>query len=170
MRRLLDGESEELLGMLSELLLESRQARREAAEVEEALRDLAEFHLEHARRLRDALRATGREGPFVPRSERDALFIEARSPLRGDRPASPRSAREVPGDVLVPVFVRIAGFQEAVEVAGAASVHLDLREHRELDAELRRDELLDLFVGARLLLPELVAGEAQDVQALVVFV
>ncbi len=78
MRRFLDGESDQLLGQLFGHLLESRQARREAEEVEEALRRLADFYRRDAQRLREAAHAVGRKQRFVPQSERDALFIQAR--------------------------------------------------------------------------------------------
>jgi predicted GIY-YIG superfamily endonuclease len=77
LRELLDGDSRAFLPALVAQLLESRQARREAAEVEEALHCLEDFHARDAVALREALRATKRQG-FVPQLERDALFIEAR--------------------------------------------------------------------------------------------
>ena len=77
LREFLDGASRSFLPVLVGQLLESRQARREAAEVEEALHCLEDFHARDAVALRQALRATGRRG-FVPQPERDALFIEAR--------------------------------------------------------------------------------------------
>jgi excinuclease ABC subunit C len=77
-RSFLDGSSDALLSQLSLLLLESRQARREAPEVEEALRRLAAFYHRDILRLGQARRATGRDEPFVPQSERDRLFLEAR--------------------------------------------------------------------------------------------
>src|SRR5690606_35942950 len=49
----------------------------------------------------------------------------------------------------------------------ALAVDLDLREHREADAVVHPAELADLLLRAGLLVPELVAGEAQDAQALV---
>jgi predicted GIY-YIG superfamily endonuclease len=82
-RDFLDGESDALLGLLCEQLLESRAARSDAAGVQEELRRLEAFHRRDVRRLRDAIRITGREARFVPGNERDALFIEAR--LRSDR-------------------------------------------------------------------------------------
>lgn len=79
LRRFLDGGSDALLARLFAELLERVGARREAAEVQEGLRILREFHERDARRLRDALRAAGRRPGFVPGSERDALFIRARA-------------------------------------------------------------------------------------------
>jgi predicted GIY-YIG superfamily endonuclease len=78
-RRFLDGESDALLARLFAELLERKGARHEAADVQEALRILQAFHRDDARRLRDALRAAGREPGFVPQAERDALFIRARN-------------------------------------------------------------------------------------------
>jgi hypothetical protein len=69
---------------------------------------------------------------------------------------------EVPGDVLLALFVRIPRLEEAVDVGRAAPVDLDLGEDRELGAVLGAGELEDLLVAAGLLLAELVAGEAQD--------
>jgi excinuclease ABC subunit C len=77
-RRFLDGESDALLGRLFAELLERAGARHEATEVQEALRSLQAFYRDDVLRLRAARRAVGREDRFVPRSERDALFIRAR--------------------------------------------------------------------------------------------
>jgi excinuclease ABC subunit C len=74
----LDGESDRLLEQLFGLLLESRVARREAPEVQDAVRRLQAFQRADVRALRRARRAVGRENPFVPQYERDALFIRAK--------------------------------------------------------------------------------------------
>jgi excinuclease ABC subunit C len=73
----LSGDSTELLALLFERLLESAGARRQAAQVEEALRTLDDFAREDVAPLRRALQAVGRSG-YVPGDERDALFIAAR--------------------------------------------------------------------------------------------
>ncbi len=73
----LAGDSTDLLAELFERLLESPQARREAADVEEELRTLDAFAREDVASLRRVLRATGRSG-YVSAEERDALFIRAR--------------------------------------------------------------------------------------------
>lgn len=78
----LAGDSDALLSRLFRLLLESPQARREAEQVQEALRCLASFWRRDVAKLREARRVTGRPAGFVPRDQRDALFIEAR--LAGD--------------------------------------------------------------------------------------
>jgi len=78
-RGLLDGRSDALLARLCEALLERAGARHEAAEVQESLRALQIFYREDAWRLRRVLQRTGRAPGFVPQSERDALFIQARS-------------------------------------------------------------------------------------------
>lgn len=78
------GESDVLLGLLFEALLESPDARRDAADVQQRLRGLRRFYRRDVLRLRDARRATGRDAPFVPQAERDGLFIEARMLLEGD--------------------------------------------------------------------------------------
>jgi excinuclease ABC subunit C len=78
LRSFFDGESDELLGDLFGRLLESRVARREAAEVQEAVRCLEAFYRRDVLRLQDALRSVGRSERFVKQHERDALFIEAR--------------------------------------------------------------------------------------------
>jgi excinuclease ABC subunit C len=77
-RAFLDGESDALLVDLFDALLESRQARRQAAEVESELRVLASFYRKDARRLRKARLAAGHAASFVPQGDRDALFIRAR--------------------------------------------------------------------------------------------
>ena len=78
LRGFFDGESNALLGDLFGRLLESRVARREAAEVQEAVRCLEAFYRRDVLRLQDALRSIGRSERFVKQHERDALFIEAR--------------------------------------------------------------------------------------------
>lgn len=76
----LSGESNDLLSLLFERLLESSRARREASAVDEALHALSEFHRKDVLPLRRALERTGRSGP-VAGHERDALFIAARAAL-----------------------------------------------------------------------------------------
>ncbi len=83
-RSFLDGDSDALLSALFAHLLESRQARREAAEVQADLRCLEAFYRRDVLRLREARLASGRAGRFVPQAARDALFIEAR--LQQDPP------------------------------------------------------------------------------------
>lgn len=78
----LAGDSDALLARLFRHLLESPHARREAEQVQEALGCLASFWRRDVSGLREALRAAGRPPGFVPRDQRDALFIEAR--LAGD--------------------------------------------------------------------------------------
>jgi hypothetical protein len=79
---------------------------------------------------------------------------------------------EVPADVLVALFVRVAALEIAVGVTGAVPVDLDLREHREVDVVLRTGKLEDLFVRSGLLAAKLIAREAKNVEAttLVLFV
>lgn len=77
-RVFLDGEDDGLLAMLSTHLLECPEARRLAAQVEEDLRDLEDFYRHDVGRLRSARLATGRKLSFVPRDERDSLFIRTR--------------------------------------------------------------------------------------------
>jgi len=86
----LAGDSDALLAALFRHLLESPQARREAEQVQQALHCLEDFWRRDVSRLRDALRATGKPAGFVPRHERDALFIEAR--LAGDQERDPGRA------------------------------------------------------------------------------
>ncbi len=78
-RGFLDGDSDALLGLLFSLLLERRAARREAPLVQEALRSLRGFYRHDVLRLRAARQAVGRELAFVPNTERDALFIQAKA-------------------------------------------------------------------------------------------
>ncbi|HEY8122978.1 MAG TPA: nucleotide excision repair endonuclease [Myxococcota bacterium] len=73
----LAGDSPELLALLFERLLESPSARREAAEVQQQLRTLADFARKDVAALRRVLQRTGRSG-WVRGEERDALFIAAR--------------------------------------------------------------------------------------------
>lgn len=85
-RRFLDGDSDALLARLFAELLERAGARHEAAEVQDGLRTLQGFYRDDVLRLRAARRVAGRELRFVPRSERDALFIQAR--MAPDRESS----------------------------------------------------------------------------------
>jgi excinuclease ABC subunit C len=73
----LAGESTDLLALFFARLIESSSARREAARVDEQLRTLADFARKDVAALRRALGKTGRSG-WVPGTQRDALFIEAR--------------------------------------------------------------------------------------------
>jgi sirohydrochlorin ferrochelatase len=57
------------------------------------------------------------------------------------------------------------GAQVVEQRVGVRPVHLDLAEDREGDVEGGRAEVLDLFVRAGLLAAELVAREAQDLEA-----
>jgi excinuclease ABC subunit C len=75
------GESDAVLAELASRLLEKPDARHAAAEVGEELRRLAAFFASDARKLRDALRAAGRDVAFVAQAERDAFFIRHRSEL-----------------------------------------------------------------------------------------
>jgi predicted GIY-YIG superfamily endonuclease len=77
-RRFWTGESDSLVPLLFEHLLESRHARRDATAVQKWLQQLASFYRADITKLRLALRAAGHHGDFVPQAERDALF------LRGD--------------------------------------------------------------------------------------
>lgn len=78
LRDFFDGDSDALLERLVGLLLESRVARREAAEVQEAVRCLQAFYRRDVLRLQRALRSVGRAERFVSQHQRDALFIEAK--------------------------------------------------------------------------------------------
>ncbi len=78
LRAFLDGGSPEVLSALSLQLLENAAARRKAAQVQQAVRCLDSFYRFDVLRLRRARDATGRAATFVPRHERDALFLEAR--------------------------------------------------------------------------------------------
>ncbi len=83
--RFLAGEAPEALGLLAQRLLEKPHARREAGLVEEDLRELRAFHASDLAPLRRSLREAGRAGSYVPRDERDALFIRTRQRQAGPR-------------------------------------------------------------------------------------
>jgi predicted GIY-YIG superfamily endonuclease len=78
-RDFFDGESDALLARLFDALLEQRGARLDRADVQASIEVLKAFHVEDARRLREARTRVGWPGSFVPQAERDALFIGARS-------------------------------------------------------------------------------------------
>ena len=77
-RRFLDGAEDALLPELATALLEKGGARLEASAIQEALRTLSAFGKADIRRLHEARRLAGRDEAFVPKSERDALFIRSR--------------------------------------------------------------------------------------------
>lgn len=79
-----DGESHALLALLFEALLDRPDARRDAAEVQEALRRLRAFYRRDIARLHDARERTAWLERYVPSADRDALFIEAQQLLGTD--------------------------------------------------------------------------------------
>ncbi|MEZ4281964.1 MAG: nucleotide excision repair endonuclease [Myxococcota bacterium] len=90
LRAFLDGESDALLALLFDHLLERSGARSDPASIQSAFDALRSFHAEDARRLADARRRVGWPGRFVPQEERDGLFIRARgqAPIRDSLPPS----------------------------------------------------------------------------------
>jgi len=74
----LSGEDPGVLSEISTGLLARPDARRDAANVEEELRLLADFFASDTRPLRRALERSGRGGHFVAQDERDAVFIDYR--------------------------------------------------------------------------------------------
>ncbi len=77
-RRFLAGDSMDALGGLAVDLLEKPRARRDAADVQEALDRLAAFYQSDIEKLRIAQDRLGRKPDYVPQQERDALFITSR--------------------------------------------------------------------------------------------
>lgn len=77
---------------------------------------------------------------------------------------------EVPGDVSGLALAGLSVLEHLIEGSGAVTVHLDLREHREVHIELRGREFKDLGVGAGLLVRELVARESEHDDVVVVIV
>jgi len=73
--RLLAGESPAAVEELSLRLLEKADARDRMEEVQADLRRVAAFFRSDLARLREALRAVGRDDCFVRQDERDALFL-----------------------------------------------------------------------------------------------
>lgn len=78
LKGLLSGADPGILSEISTRLLAKPDARRDAANVEEELRMLADFFESDARPLRRALECSGRGGHFVAQDERDAVFIDYR--------------------------------------------------------------------------------------------
>ena len=78
--------------------------------------------------------------------------------------------REIPRDVLGTVRRRVPRLEEGIEIASPGTIDFDLRKHGEVDAVGRFRELQDLFVRAGFLLAELIAGKAQDREALILVV
>ena len=79
--------------------------------------------------------------------------------------SSDQEFREIPGDVLVALFVWISRLEEFIESAGAVAIDLDFFEHRKGSIEFGPDELDDLLMGAGFLAAELVAGEGENSKA-----
>jgi hypothetical protein len=69
---------------------------------------------------------------------------------------------EIPGDVGAVTLTRLCCLEHLIELGSPVAVDLDLGEHREVDVELRRDELEDLLIGSGLLSSELVARKTED--------
>lgn len=82
----LAGESTAGLSALARALLERPGARKDAAEVEAALHALKAFFDSDLRPLRLAMAQGGLAGTFVPQTERDALFIRARTARQANAP------------------------------------------------------------------------------------
>ena len=83
LRSFLDGHETEFLETVCEALLESHGARKSAAQITDALRFLEDFYRHDITRLRNARIAVGDKRSFIPRDERDGLFIRARA-LEGE--------------------------------------------------------------------------------------
>ena len=75
---------------------------------------------------------------------------------------------EVPGDIRALALTGLLGLEPLVQLGSVVAVHVDLGEHREIDVVVVGDEGTDFFGGARLLLAELVAREAEDTDPVVV--
>ena len=75
---------------------------------------------------------------------------------------------KVPGDVRALALTGLLGLEPLVQLGSVVAVHVDLGEHREIDVVVVGDEGTDFFGGARLLLAELVAREAEDTDPVVV--
>jgi excinuclease ABC subunit C len=71
------GHDRGAIGHLAQRLLERPAARRDAHEIQGALRLLDEFYTRDVERLTRALRSAGNGLSFVPQQERDALLIES---------------------------------------------------------------------------------------------
>ena len=75
---------------------------------------------------------------------------------------------EVPGDIRALALTGLLGLEPLVQLGSVVAVHIDLGEHREIDVVVVGDKATDFFGGARLLLAELVAREAEDTDPVVV--
>jgi len=73
------GHDRGTVGQLAQRLLERPAARRDAHEIQAALRLLDEFYVRDVERLTRALRSAGKGLSFVPQQQRDALLIESES-------------------------------------------------------------------------------------------
>ena len=78
-QKFLDGENADFLEALCDDLLESQGARQSAAQIGEELRFLEDFYRHDILRLREARTSMGDTRTFIPRDERDGIFIRARA-------------------------------------------------------------------------------------------
>ncbi len=78
-RQFLDGGRADFLETLCDALLESQGARQSASQIGEELRFLEDFYRHDIVRLREARKAVGDTRSFIPRDERDGIFIRART-------------------------------------------------------------------------------------------
>ncbi|MFK7894417.1 MAG: nucleotide excision repair endonuclease [Myxococcota bacterium] len=94
-RGFLDGQNDTLLETLCDALLERSGARGSAAEVGEALRFLGDFYRHDICRLLEARESVGETRSFIPREERDGLFIRSRALANTAQAAPPPRTDEV---------------------------------------------------------------------------
>jgi excinuclease ABC subunit C len=71
------GESRDGLTVLIEILLEKPDARKDASEIQEHLKNLTLFYEEEAQKLRSMLDKFGMTHSYISQYDRDRLFIEA---------------------------------------------------------------------------------------------
>ena len=71
---------------------------------------------------------------------------------------------EVPADVGAVTVTRLLGFEHRIQRRLVIAVHIDLGEHRKVDVVVVGDERPDLIGCARLLTPELITRETENVE------
>lgn len=82
--------------------------------------------------------------------------------------ATDQEFREVPDDVFLALRVGEPRLEELVDLAGAVTVDVDLRKHREGRPVFRSRELENFSIGSRFLRSKLVARKSENTESIIV--
>src|SRR5580704_8880129 len=92
-------------------------------------------------------------------------LVRRRVPLDRLTFFSDQELGEVPLDRFRPQYSGKSALEIFIQGMGVRAIDLDLGEHGETNPVRQRAEILDLGLGARFLMAELIAGEPQHLQA-----